>query len=62
MENFNEHFQGIFDMHGQEPTWGLINTCHFVLGAIFVYQLALLYHFDHYSSLDVCLEAFIKAV
>ena len=41
MENFNEHFKGIFDGHGQVPTKGLIATQRFALGAIFVSQLAL---------------------
>src|SRR5712692_4236591 len=41
MENFNEHFKGIFDGHGQVPTKGLLATQRFALGAIFVYQLAL---------------------
>ena len=61
MENFNEHFKGIFDGHGQVPTIGLIATHRFVLGAIFGYQLALLYRFEH--DLDVCvgLKAFLKA-
>src|SRR5437764_924438 len=52
MENFNEHFKGIFDGHGQVPTKGLIATQRFALGAIFVYQLALLYRFEH--DLDLC--------
>jgi hypothetical protein len=25
MENFNEHFKGIFDGHGQVPTKGLLD-------------------------------------
>ena len=25
-ENFNEHFKSIFEVHGQVPTKGLINT------------------------------------
>ena len=41
MENFNEHFKGIFDGHGQVPTKGLLATQRFALGAIFVYQHAL---------------------
>src|SRR5690242_11487256 len=53
MENFNEHFKGIFDGHGQVPTKGLIATQRFGLGAIFVYQLALLYRFEH--DLPLCL-------
>ena len=61
IENFNEHFKGIFDGHGQVPTKGLANTQRFALGAIFVYQLALLYRFQHDLDLNVGLKAFIKA-
>ncbi len=61
IENFNEHFKGIFDGHGQVPTKGLTNTQRFALGAIFVYQLALLYRFNHGLDLNVGLKAFIKA-
>jgi len=59
-ENFNEQFKGIFDGHGQVPTKGLINTQRFVLGAIFVYQFALLYRFEHGLDLRVGLKAFLK--
>ena len=61
MENFNEHFKGIFDGHGQVPTKGLIATQRFALGAIFAYQLALLYRFEHDLPLCVGLKAFLKA-
>ena len=61
IENFNEHFKGIFDGHGQVPTKGLLNTRRFALGAIFVYQLALLYRFQHGLELNVGLKAFLKA-
>jgi hypothetical protein len=61
IENFNEQFKGIFDGHGQVPTKGLINTQRFVLGAIFVYQLASLYRFEHGLDLRVGLKAFLKA-
>jgi plasmid stabilization system protein ParE len=61
IENFNEHFKGIFDGHGQVPTKGLVNTRRFALGAIFVYQLALLYRFQHGLELNVGLKAFLKA-
>jgi hypothetical protein len=47
IENFNEHFKGIFDVHNQVPTRGLTNTSRFALGAILLYQLALLYRFEH---------------
>ena len=61
IENFNEHFKGIFDAHGQVPTRGLVNTQRFALGAIFVYQIALLYRFKHGLDLRVGLKAFLKA-
>lgn len=62
IENFNEHFKGIFDGHGQVPTKGLFNTLRFALGAILVYQLALLYRFQHGLDLNIGLKAFIKAM
>lgn len=61
IENFNEHFKGIFDAHGQVPTKGLTNTRRFALGAIFVYQLALLYRFQHGLTLCVGLKPFLRA-
>ncbi len=61
IENFNEHFKGIFDGHGQVPTKGRTNTARFALGAIFVYQLALLYRFKHRLDLCIGLKAFLKA-
>ena len=61
IENFNEHFKGIFDGHGQVPTKGLLNTQRFALGAIFAYQIALLYRFNHGLDLRVGLKAFLKA-
>jgi hypothetical protein len=61
MENFNEHFKSIFDGHGQVPTKGLIATQRFVLGAVFVYQLGLLYRFESGLGLCVGLKAFLKA-
>lgn len=61
IENFNEHFKGIFGSHGQVPTRGLTNTKRFVLGAIFVYQIALLYRFQNGMELNVGLKPFIKA-
>ena len=61
IENFNGQFKGIFDAHGQVPTKGLINTQRFALGAILVYQLVLLYRFEHGLDLRVGLKAFLKA-
>lgn len=61
IENFNQHFKGIFGGHASVPTKGLIATRRFALGAIFVYQLALLYRHEHGLDLNVGLKAFLKA-
>jgi hypothetical protein len=61
VENFNEHFKGIFDGHGPVCTRGERNTARFALGAVFVYQLALLYRHEHGLPLNVGLKAFVKA-
>ena len=61
IENFNEQFKGIFDGHGQVPTKCLLNTQRFALGAILLYQLALLYRFQHDQPLRVGLKALLKA-
>jgi hypothetical protein len=60
IENF-EQFKGIFDVHGQVPTRGLVNTRRFALGTIFVYQLVLLSRFEHHMPLRIGLKAFLKA-
>ncbi|MDP9310272.1 MAG: transposase [Chloroflexota bacterium] len=61
IENFHEHFKGIFDGHGQVPTKGLVATRRFALGAVLVYQLALWYRFDHGLDLNSGLKPFLKA-
>jgi hypothetical protein len=61
IENFNEHFKGIFDGHGPVGTRGHANTARFALGAVVVYQLALLYRHEHGLPLNVGLKAFLKA-
>lgn len=61
IENFNEQFKGIFETHGQVPTKGWVATRRFALGAIFLYQLALLYRFQHALDLRVGLKSFIRA-
>lgn len=62
IENLNEHVKDIFGAHCQVPTRGLLNTQRFALGAIFVYQLALLYRFEQGLPLNVGLKPFLKAV
>jgi hypothetical protein len=61
IENFNGQFKGIFDAHGSVPTRGLARTRRFALGAVFLYQLTLLYRFKHRQNLRVGLKAFLKA-
>ncbi|MDP8922178.1 MAG: transposase, partial [Chloroflexota bacterium] len=61
IETFNGQFKGIFDAHGPVPTRGLVRTRRFAPGAIFLYQLALLYRFEHQQDLRSGLKAFLKA-
>lgn len=60
-ENFNHLFKGIFDGHDKVPTKGLKKTQLWALGAIFVYQLALWYRYEHDLDLRVGLKPFLKA-
>ena len=60
-ENFNEHFKSIFDVHGQVPTKGRANTARFALGAVFVYQLALLYRHEQQLDINRGLKPFLRA-
>jgi hypothetical protein len=60
-ENFNEHFKAIFEVHGQVPTRGLINTQRFALGAVLVYQLALLYRHERNLEVNRGLKPFLRA-
>ena len=61
IENFNEHFKGIFDVHRPVPTKGQVATARFALGAVFVYQLALLYRHEHGLALNAGLKPFLRA-
>jgi hypothetical protein len=61
MENLNEQLKGIFDVHGQVPTQGLVNTRRFALGAEFVDQLTRWYWHEHGLDLRVGLKLFLKA-
>ena len=61
IENFNGQFKSIFDGYAQVPTKGLVATARFALGAVLVYQLALLHRYEHERDLRVGLKAFLKA-
>jgi Transposase DDE domain len=61
IENFNGQFKAIFDCGGQVPTRGLLATRRYVLGAVLVYQLALLHRYQTGGSLRVGLKPLLKA-
>ena len=61
IENFNGQFKAIFDTRGAVPTRGLVATRRYLLGAVFVYQLTLLYRFQQGADLRVGLKPFLKA-
>jgi hypothetical protein len=61
IENFNGQFKSIFDCRVQVPTRGLLATRRFVLGAVLVYQLALLHCFMTDRDLRVGLKPLLKA-
>lgn len=61
IENLNEHFKALFDAHGPVPTGGRLDTARFALGAVFVYQLALLHRYEHDSGTNRGLKAFLRA-
>jgi hypothetical protein len=61
IENLNEHFKALFEAHGPVPTKGRLDTARFALGAVFVYQLALLYRHERASGANRGLKAFLRA-
>lgn len=61
IENFNEQFKAICDIHGPVPTRGQVATARWVLGAILVYQLTLLYRHHVGLSLRTGLKPFLQA-
>lgn len=61
IENFNGQFKGVFDCSQMVPTNGLIATQRVVLGAVLVYQLALLYQFHAGADLRVGIKPLLQA-
>ena len=61
IEPFNGLFKNIFEWHGQVPVKGLRRTKLIVLGAIIVYQLALLYQFEHNKPLGQGIKPLLRA-
>jgi len=61
MENFNSLYKAINDARRPLPTRGLINTQRFALGAVLVYQLALLHRFHCGEPHQQGIKALIRA-
>jgi hypothetical protein len=60
-ENLNELVKDAFGLHGTVPTTGLLATSRYVLGCVFVYQVALWYRAEHGLSPNVGMKAFLRA-
>lgn len=61
IEPFNGLFKNVFEWSGQVPVRGLGRTQLIVLGAVLVYQLVLLYQFQHRRPLGQGVKAFLRA-
>jgi len=61
IENFNGQFKAIFDVNRPVPTRGLLATRRLLLGAVFVYQLAVLHRQQVGEPLRVGLKPFLQA-
>lgn len=60
-ENLNELVKDAFGFHGTVPTTGRLATRRWVLGAIFVYQIALWYRHEQGLPLNIGMKAFLRA-
>ncbi len=58
---FEQFMQSIFGVYVSVPTNGLRHTQRFAVGVILVYQLALLYRYEHRLDLHVGLKPFLQA-
>lgn len=61
IEPFNNLFKSVFAWHTHLPVKGLRPSQLLALGAIFVYQLVLLYHHEHHLPIGLGLKAFLRA-
>lgn len=61
VENFNGQFKAIFDVSRPVPTRGVRATRRWRLGAVLVYQLALLHRHQVGEPLRVGLKPFLQA-
>lgn len=61
IEPFNGLFKNIFEWGGQVPVKGLRRTQLFVLGAVLLYQLVLLYQFEAHLPLGKQIKPLLRA-
>lgn len=61
IEPFNGLFKNVFEWGGQVPVKGLNRTQLIVLGAILVYQIVLLYQFEHNLPLGKGIKPLLRA-
>lgn len=60
IEPFNGLFKNIFECGGQVPVKGLSRTRLFVLGAVLLYQLVLLFQFQHQKPLGLGVKSLLR--
>jgi hypothetical protein len=61
IEPFNGLFKNVFEWRGQVPVKGLKRTQLIVLGAVLLYQLVLLYQFEHGKPLGQGIKPLLRA-
>ena len=61
IEPFNGLFKNIFEWGGQVPVKGFQRTRLIVLGAVLLYQLVLLYQFEHGKPLGQAIKPLLRA-
>ena len=61
IEPFNNLFKNVFEWGGQVPVKGLRRVQLFVLGAILLYQVVLLYQFEHNLPLGKRIKPLLRA-
>lgn len=61
IEPFNSLFKNVFDFGGNVPIKGLLRTQLFVLAAILLYQLVLLYQFENNLPLGKSIKPLLRA-
>lgn len=61
IEPFNGLFKNVFEWGGQVPVKGLQRTQLIVLGAVLLYQLVLLYQFEHEMPLGQGIKPLLRA-